>query len=384
MRWALLLVIALVVPVALADDVEPNAVLQAAEAAMANLKTVTYEASGTVEGPAAAELRAAEGRVSFARSPAGQPARFRADVRVKRADGADRVEMAVSGRKLTTVDHAAKLFSERELSRRPSLALIATVFLPELVQDKPFATGYEKLEYVGREKVGEVDCDVIKIHPAGTRWAFGVADHLPRRVEKTFQAGNAQSIVRTTVTKLDPNPELNEGTFQLERPEGFASLGSDGLIAAGGPAPDWTLKDADGKEISLKSLRGKVVVLDFWATWCGPCRMAMPHMQELWNRHKGQAFALFGVNCREKPSGPDPLKFIRGAGFTYPVLLRGDSVASAYQVSGIPAFYVIGADGRVLMSAAGVSPEITSRMTATVAQAVASTSQPATAPAPAP
>jgi thiol-disulfide isomerase/thioredoxin len=118
----------------------------------------------------------------------------------------------------------------------------------------------------------------------------------------------------------------------------------------GTPASDWTLKDAHGRTHSLADYRGQVVVLDFWATWCPPCRAAMPHVQKLYEQYKDRDVAVFGVNVSESA---DPIEFMRTGGYTYPILLNGDAVAAAYEVSGIPAFVVIDRAGRLIYRAAG-------------------------------
>lgn len=128
---------------------------------------------------------------------------------------------------------------------------------------------------------------------------------------------------------------------------------SGGLLQAGAKAPSWTLSDPTGRVHSLEEQRGKLVLMDFWATWCGPCRMAMPAMQRLQDRHAGR-LKVFGVNFAETG---DAAGFMREQGFTYTLLAFGDAVAQEYGVSGIPCFYLIGTDGKVLWSATGYSSE---------------------------
>lgn len=127
-----------------------------------------------------------------------------------------------------------------------------------------------------------------------------------------------------------------------------------GLIGVGDKAPDFSLKDPAGKDHSLKDLKGSVVVLDFWATWCGPCKKAMPSVQKIHDKYKdNKNVRVYGVNTWEQS---DPAQFMRDKKYTYGLLLRGDDVAKAYGVAGIPAFFVIGPDGKVLMSETGFDP----------------------------
>ena len=139
----------------------------------------------------------------------------------------------------------------------------------------------------------------------------------------------------------------------------------------GSEAPEWTLKDGDGKEVSLKSLRGKLVLLDFWATWCGPCRQAMPGVQKLYEKYKGKPLAVFGVNCYERGSNVDPAGFMKQGGFTYPQLLQGSDVVQTYRAVGIPTFYLIAPDGKILLAFSGFSASGEQQLEATIERELA-------------
>jgi thiol-disulfide isomerase/thioredoxin len=138
----------------------------------------------------------------------------------------------------------------------------------------------------------------------------------------------------------------------------------------GSEAPGWTLRSADGQEVSLGKLRGKVVLLDFWATWCGPCRQAMPALQRLHERYKDKPVAIFAVNCWERSPQVDPAGFLKQSGYTYPVLLNANDVAQAYKVTGIPTFYLIGTDGKILLASSGVSADAERQIEALIEQAL--------------
>ena len=124
----------------------------------------------------------------------------------------------------------------------------------------------------------------------------------------------------------------------------------------GDMAPDWSLQDRNGKTVKLSELRGNVVVMDFWATWCGPCIKAMPSVQAMHERFSGQPVKVFGVNTWERANGPDPVKFMADKKFTYGLLLKGDDVAKQYGVTGIPAFFIVGTDGKIIHTAVGFNP----------------------------
>jgi thiol-disulfide isomerase/thioredoxin len=118
----------------------------------------------------------------------------------------------------------------------------------------------------------------------------------------------------------------------------------------GAMAKDFTLADTRGRMVHLSELRGKVVVLDFWASWCPPCRAAMPAMDRLHNTYKDRGVAIYGVNINDDK---DPREYMAAKGYAYPCLANGEDVAREYGVKGIPTFFVIGADGRILYRASG-------------------------------
>ncbi len=111
--------------------------------------------------------------------------------------------------------------------------------------------------------------------------------------------------------------------------------------------PDFALVNPAGKKISLKDFRGKVVLLNFWASWCVPCREEMPAMERLYEEFKGKDFVVVGVNVKEQNA--KALEFTKERKITYPVLLdnRGD-VGLLYGAWGLPTTYLIGRNGEGL------------------------------------
>jgi len=109
---------------------------------------------------------------------------------------------------------------------------------------------------------------------------------------------------------------------------------------------DFTLTDLNGKSWTLSGLRGKVVLVNFWATWCPPCRKEMPDLETLYNRFKGQGLVVLGI------SDEDASKvnaFISEGGYTYPILLDpGRKVNDLFQIEGIPKTFVFARDGKLV------------------------------------
>jgi len=111
-------------------------------------------------------------------------------------------------------------------------------------------------------------------------------------------------------------------------------------------APDFLLQDLNGQPLGLANYRGKVVLLDFWATWCMPCRGEIPHFVEFQDKYRDQGFQVVGISMDD---GPKPVReFYQEFKMNYPVALGNEKVAEAYGgVLGLPVTFLIGRDGRV-------------------------------------
>ena len=113
-------------------------------------------------------------------------------------------------------------------------------------------------------------------------------------------------------------------------------------------APDFTLESLDGKNMRLSDLRGKAVLLNFWATWCGPCKIETPWLVELQNQYGSQGLQVVGVAMDD--SGKDEIaKFAKDMGVNYPVLLGKEAVGDEYGgVPALPESFFIGRDGKIV------------------------------------
>jgi thiol-disulfide isomerase/thioredoxin len=124
----------------------------------------------------------------------------------------------------------------------------------------------------------------------------------------------------------------------LKNPDAF--LVSD----EGKPAPAFTLKTLDGRPVSLADYRGRVVLLDFWGTFCPPCIAALPQLQALHERHAARGFVVIGVTVDDRPA----LVKKATAKVTYPIVQATPAVWSAYKVNALPSLVLVGRDGRIL------------------------------------
>ena len=133
----------------------------------------------------------------------------------------------------------------------------------------------------------------------------------------------------------------------LKQPKGRASSG----LKVGETAPAWSLKDSTGKTVALADLKGKVVLMDFWATWCGPCVAAMPTIQKIHEKYaKDGKVVVIGMNLDDAQKAA---KHMAGNKFTYMLVTNAQPAASRYRVGPIPAMFIIGADGKVAHTAVG-------------------------------
>jgi thiol-disulfide isomerase/thioredoxin len=127
-------------------------------------------------------------------------------------------------------------------------------------------------------------------------------------------------------------------------------------LSIGSKAPDFELYDLDGDVHKLSEYKGSPVFLNFWATWCGPCRGEMPHLEEVYEEWKDNNLTFFAVNIGE--SSTDVVSFLDYYGFTMPVLLdSAKTVSRRYGVSGIPTTYFIDEDGIIQNKVVGAFPD---------------------------
>ena len=124
------------------------------------------------------------------------------------------------------------------------------------------------------------------------------------------------------------------------------SIAPRAAAADGALAPDFSLPDLTGGRLSLSTYRGKVVLLDFWATWCDPCREEVPHFVELQSKYRDRGLQIVGVSMDD---GPEPVRdFFQHFKINYPVVMGNAKIGELYGgVLGLPIAFLIGRDGHI-------------------------------------
>lgn len=203
---------------------------------------------------------------------------------------------------------------------------------------------------------------------AGMQMALSAFGNRPEFIQYHKQAA-------TLIAKKYPSHEYvneyNAYASQLEMMASQQQQASAGPIQVGMPAPEISMKSPDGKTYALSDLKGKVVLIDFWASWCGPCRKSNPHVVEVYQKYKEKGFTVFsvsldGVGARDKARYPEETQYkaaieqgkknwlaaIEKDQLTWPYhvseLTKWDSQAARqYGVSGIPKTFLVDRDGKI-------------------------------------
>jgi len=236
--------------------------------------------------------------------------------------------------------------------------------------------------------VGDASCPTLKLQlDDGSTMlaAFDPQTHLLKQTKtdvtsplKKRRSDLTSAVVTTDYTQVTPDGDMKDGSFAWTPPVGAADaataaspLPAEGVAAAsleGKAAPAFKLPGVDGKPVSLADLKGKVIVLDFWATWCGPCKMSLPHLDKLYQAQKGSDVQVFAVDQQEDLK--DVNAFVAQTKLTVPVLMdRDGKVGEAYGVEGIPQTVVIGKDGKVKKVYVGFSPQLPEELAKVVEEA---------------
>lgn len=126
-----------------------------------------------------------------------------------------------------------------------------------------------------------------------------------------------------------------------------AFIGATAVLRAG-PAADWNLKNLDGKSVKLSDFKGKVVILDFWATWCPPCREEIPGFIELQKQYGDKGLTVIGISLDQ--GGSEVVSaFVKAEKINYPIVLGDEAVAHNYgDIQAIPTTFIIDPNGNIV------------------------------------
>ena len=151
-----------------------------------------------------------------------------------------------------------------------------------------------------------------------------------------------------------------------------AAPDSEGASLRGKPAPNFTLTDLAGKKVSLSDFRGHPVLVNFWATWCGPCKLEMPWFETLYGKYKPQGLVILGLSQDEGTGKADIASAAKKIGVSYPILLPDEKVAKAYGgVDYLPETFYVDSRGKIVDEVAGAPSldEIDANIRKTIAAA---------------
>ncbi len=122
------------------------------------------------------------------------------------------------------------------------------------------------------------------------------------------------------------------------------------------PAKEFSLKDLSSKKVNLSDFRGKVILLNFFTTWCPPCRIEIPELVKIYQQNKNKGLVVLGISL-DKDVVPFMLKnFAKEMKISYPVLIGTEEVADSYQITGVPATFVISKEGKAYKRFDGLVP----------------------------
>ena len=158
---------------------------------------------------------------------------------------------------------------------------------------------------------------------------------------------------RRAALKAQPHVTLQDQSNQTVQQDVASDEGLPNL--RGKKAPSFTLKTQDGRKVSLSDYKGKAVLVNFWATWCVPCKLEMPWFVDLEKQYASQGFEILGVNEDEEKDRGQIDKFTKKIGVNYPILLGNDATSKEYGgIEVLPTSFYVGRDGKVVEEAAGL------------------------------
>ncbi len=203
-------------------------------------------------------------------------------------------------------------------------------------------------------RVTQSAAPTVRFTVPNMRLWLSLSTGLPIRYENYIVRNGKEHIFnRIDYTDWALNKPVAPSTFTWTAPPAATVYPTDGLLAVGKPAPDFTAVTADGKHVHLSDFRGRPVVLDFWATWCQPCQKAMPHLESVYRQVKDQNVAVLGVCVWDSKAAYQKWVAANQGTYSFPTAFdtAGEAASniaqSKYAVQSIPTQYVIDKNGNV-------------------------------------
>lgn len=354
---------------------DPKQILINANTAKMNVSSARFEVDFSFSAPGEEEYNG-KAIVDFKRDTTENKLGFSA--RMEYPD--DSLTTAYNGKEFYILNHANKEFvvapkdaQPEELLVRNWISTAIDMIFSNVDITEDLTSSEDSLVYSGVEELDGEKMD--RVYSEKFMQQFGVTmtdesyisheDNLPRMIRQ-IQVQGTDTVMRTMkISNLDTDRTYEDDYFTLKKPDEYTAeyieprqdpQQQQGL-QEGSPAPNFSLNDINGNTVSLESLRGNVVLLDFWGTWCKWCVKAMPKIENIHQKFAGKNVKVLGISCQE-PRDADPAQFLKDNNITYNSLLLGDQVAQEYKVTGFPTLFLIDKQGNVLYKMSGYKEDM--------------------------
>lgn len=131
-------------------------------------------------------------------------------------------------------------------------------------------------------------------------------------------------------------------------------------VPASAAAPDFTAKNLDGKDVKLSDFRGKVVLVNFWAVWCGPCNEEVPELVDLYNTYRSKGFVILGISDASDLN--DIKSFVTEKRMGYPIVIDPGEISEEFNVTGFPSSFLLDRNGNIVKEYPGYSPSLKKKL----------------------